>query len=170
MAMQMLQSRIALLPFDRMIICHPPGHIHREIVLLKPLFPLRQRLSMRPMVGERRNRLEVPPQAERHRNLRLLRWRRKAIRKFNRPPRMQPGSHITNRAIMKSITGFSRSIHTRDAIYKPLHLRMAHRLTQYSYGHKRKFERHAGQCSKASTAKICDVPPEYSASRATRIP
>jgi hypothetical protein len=68
---------------------------------------------------------------------------------------MQPRPHVANGTIVKSVTGLSRSIHVTDSVHKPLDLRMAHRLTQDSHGHKRKFERHAGQCSKASTAKIC---------------
>ena len=153
--MQMFQPRIAFLPFDRMIRRHPPGHIDREIVLFKPLSPLGQCLPMRSVVGERRNRLQVLPQAERHRNLSILRWCRKTIGKFDWSPRMQPRPHIPNGSIMKSITRLRRSIHATDAVHKPLHLRMAHCLTQYSHRHKRKLKRHAGQCSKTTTAIIC---------------
>src|SRR6266702_6652034 len=149
---EMLQFGVAFLPIDLVIGWYPPSHIDREFVLFKPLPPLRQRLTVRSVVGERRHRFQVVPEAEGHRDLRLL-WRGgEAGRKLDVAPRIKPCSHVPNGACVKSVAGLGCPIHARSAVHKSPNLRAADRLTQDSYGHECEFGRHGEQCSKAVAA------------------
>ena len=128
----------------RLVPCFdPPCNKARPRTTLEPVSALGERFSVDAAIRKRRNGLEIPPQAQRHRELVETKVSRHAGGRQHRAPRMLPRLHVPDRSRKKSGATFSSRIHGRQPVDKSLHHTVANGRFQHTECEERDTSCHA---------------------------
>src|SRR5579862_3208110 len=123
------------LPVDRIDVFDPPGNVLRQAGMLEPIVTLFHRITMRPVIGESRHRLDVVPNGQRRGSLERS-LSAPTLRSNNRAPRMRVILQAALRAVHEARRSIGRIVYSRHAIDEALNLRMPELLKKVAEGHK----------------------------------
>lgn len=117
-------------PVRLVLFFDPPSNEARPRATLEPVPALGEGLSVDAPIREGGDRLEISPQAQRHRELVESKVRRHAPGRKHRPPRMLPGLHVPDGSCEEPGATFGSRIHGRQSVHETLHNAVANRRLQ----------------------------------------
>ena len=139
-------------PGRLVLLFYPPSNEARPRATLEPFPALGKGLSVDAAISECGDRLEISPNAQRHRELVKSKVRRYARGRKHRTPRMLPGLHVPDGPCKESGATFGSRIDGRQSVHKTLHNAVANRLLQDPECEERDSSCHA--CTLASTVVV----------------
>ena len=139
-------------PVRLVLFFDPPSNEARPRAALEPVPALGERLGVDAPIRVCGNRLEISPQAQRHRELVESKVRRHARGRKHRTPRMLPRLHVPDGSCEEPGATFGSRINGRQSVHKTLHNAVANRRLQDPEGEERDSSCHA--CTIASKVAV----------------